>query len=359
MLARTRPRNEVKDRYFFIDYLRLHRFGRQNQIWKKNRNMLVREHEYSNSHEIRSRKGYQSYIQRVVKSILDWTYPDWEVFKPRNKFGYEIGRKNDSYRGMLDLSLQEDKVKYLIQRNLMNNDYEGIVEEYKNLINDIPNITLKNREAGLIISLDQERSLGYQTVKNVQKIKEIHDRMANLVDEQFYIKMLAQGLEKAQKLEAGTLVTVMDRPNEIGTIVEVKTEDGYRGTAYTYMVNITSLGIRNYCVGDITIVRGDGIIPVMPLPGRSIVVQRVIDYANDNFGTSVGVNSEAIFSLSRAAIVRELLAENNMELASELRRVEATSDILNEISVGHEVDDEEEEEYTEDEFGIDTEENYN
>ena len=179
-MTNTLP-SDLKDRYFFIDYLRLHRFGKENGIWKKNRNMLVKEHEYNSDRSIVARKGYKSYIQRCMKSILDWMFEGFVVSKPRNRFAYEVGRRNQRH-SVLDVTDKEDKIKYVIQRHLMDKSYEELMAAYALAVQTSPMISFRNQQAGLRVTLDEQRSLGYRNIKTLELIKGYQDQMLEAFD---------------------------------------------------------------------------------------------------------------------------------------------------------------------------------
>lgn len=343
--------NEIKDRYFFIDYLRLHRFGKQAGIWKKNRNMLVKEHEYHSDHNIRARKGYQSYVQRCMKSIIDWYYPDFDIVKPRGVFGYEVGRKNDYQRSLLNIAGEEasseDKIKMIIQRNLVNKDYQELISEYLEVINDSPGVALKNRDGGLKLSLNIERSEGYRVVQRLPLIRSIQNKLIEEASNTDLLlkKMIVKGLDFVKKIPKGTSVEIIinESPSRLmATVLSADYHRSHRGTSIIYKVKRDDNNREERIPrADLKIIDGTS-IAVQEEDSFSPIIRRVLNYANQNFTNTSGVNSEVIFNLSKSIIIRELLAENEMDLATELRRFSPSSVILSEINVVHEVIDEDE-----------------
>lgn len=363
MRTGARPRSEpfpkeLRDKYYFLDYLRLHRFGKQKGIWKKNRNMLVKEHEYSDDSTIRARKGYKSYIQRCMKSILDSMYQDFTIIKPRNRFSYEIGKRTTGQHDIINVSQEnEEKIKFIIQRYLMNGEYEDLVTRYRNLVSECPMLSFKNQEAGIIIMLDNDRSFGYQAVKALEGIRICQDAMITAANDKDAIlkDLINSGLEKCRTLLPGTRIQLLGNDGtpqqtfgrvdrfRVGTnstrgsdnTVEITWDDGERDQMY---------------INQVVVIRDPSAIQA-PVPGaapasRTPLMDRVLEYARNNFNNSSGINSDAIFRLARAAVIRELVNENNMHAATELRRLEPNSEILNSIGATHEAapdyDDEDE-----------------
>lgn len=339
---------ELKDRYYFIDYLRLHRFGKQAGIWKKNRNMLVKEHEYNSDANITARKGYKSYIQRCMKSILDTMYSDFLVMKPRNRFAYEIGKRASSrHQDPIKLSGDsEDKIRFIIQRYLQSGEYSALVTEYRDAVSASRFLSFKNNECGIIITLDHARSFGYLAIRDLERVREAQTKMIEAAEDKdlLLVNMLKTGIEKARLLADGTNVQLLDdygRPvARYGTVVSSNIRNhGNNGTEITYRIARTdSSGEQNYY--------SNQFIPMRePLPeaGNEVVttgavgtlLERIIEYANANFAETSGVNSESIFRLSRAAIVREFTNNNDLHSATEARRIEPDSETLGRIISDH------------------------
>jgi len=345
---------DLRDRYYFIDYLRLHRYGKDNEIWKKNRNMLVREHEYSASSETRARKGYKSYIQRCMKSILDTLYPDFTIIKPRNVFGYEIGQKNDSNKDLLDMGLAEDKIKLVLARYISAEDNADAVVAYRDAVLGAGRVSFKNKEAGLAIKLDDERSLGYQAVKELIQIRETQNALLEIGgDVNGLLKSLViEGIEKAYKAPNGTRVQRLEngRPsNTFGTIESVRDSSSYRGKYYSYNIqwdNQQGQGTTAVYSDQVKIVYGEATeaAEVSRVESVSPLLDRIINYANENFGGTAGVDRGTIFSLARGAVVREILNDGDVHTAGIVRQMEPLASTLEridvELSPGQPMDDE-------------------
>lgn len=327
--------NDIKDKYFFIDYLRLHSFGKQNKIWSKNRNMLVKADEYGPE---KSRKGYKSYIQRCTKSILDWLFPGFMILKPRNVFGYEIGKRN--YRDPESFNFQdkESVISYIVSRNMIDNSFQNIVGEYKTCVDVDPNIQFKNNYSGLKITFDPYRSMAYPTIKNLIKVKEAQEAMVNIAqDKAFLIKeILCAGLKKAIILEPG--IRVMYRGEEY--IVkshesqEYSRSNGVSGTAQYYNLERVRDGAKQEYVEkrSLKVVSMD--VPQIQNPVDAFV-DRVILYANENLVNSQGVDKGTIFNLARSALIRSELANGTIdpELAVTIRHYYPDSRTLDRIEL--------------------------
>lgn len=345
--------SDLKDRYFFIDYLRLHRFGKQNGIWKKNRNMLVKEHEYNRDSSIIARKGYKSYIQRCMKSILDWMFEGFAISKPRNRFAYEIGRRHNRV-SILDTSQAEDKVKYIIQRHLVDGSNQELVSAYAAAVQSSPMITFRNQQSGLRIDLDTERSLAYGNIKILQEIRGHQEKMIEVFDSgEVYKKLIIEGLIKTVKIPVGTVIQEIG-DQRIGTITDCTLSTAGRGTEIKYRVDFTD-GDSGYRMREhftvmspaqIQITEGEDAIEVQPQVTIIPNLDRVIAYAETNFADATGINADAIFRLCRSAVVRELTSEGNAVAAVNLRGLEPTSQILSQLSGTHDI--ESEEDYDED-----------
>lgn len=339
--------NELKDRYFHIDYLRLHRYGKSNEIWKKNRNMLVKEHEYSDDPSVVSRKGYQSYIQRCLKSILEDMYPDFEKVKPRRVFGYELGEKNDQNKDLLDLRLAEDRIKLLISRYLQTGDNSEAILRYRDAVLTASRVSFKNKEAGLKIVLDDQRSFGYQAVKELKEIREKQDVLLEIADDTDSImkSMMVQGIARTWKMPVGTRVQRVGRngpENIFGTIARLENQVSYGSPCFCYEVqwdNMTGQRTVRVNLENLIPVFGDQeSVPEVEENSVSPLLDRIIDHANVNFGGrgSQGLDRNVIFNLARGAIVREILSDGDVHTAGIVRQIEATPETLARIDFRNE-----------------------
>jgi hypothetical protein len=338
---------ELKDRYYFIDYLRLHRFGKQAGIWKKNRNMLVKEHEYNEDANITARKGYKSYIQRCMKSILDTMYSDFTVIKPRNRFAYEIGKRaNNRYQDLIESPEDsEEKIKFIIQRYLLSGEYSDLIIPYRDAVAESRFLSFKNNESGIVITLDPIRSFGYLAIRDLEKVREIQTKIIEVASDKdkLLVSMLKTGLEKARLLPDNSNVRMLDdygRPTERYGIIKSSNiiSGGYNGTELTYLIAFDTGREQSSFPNQFIPVRGEiptGEEATSLMSPTGTLLERIIEYANTNFRETAGVNSESIFRLSRAAIVREFTNNNDLHSATEVRRIEPTSEILSRISSDH------------------------
>lgn len=333
--------SELKDKYFYIDYLRLHRYGKSNRIWVKNRTMLSREDQYNENPTVVTRKGYKSYVQRCLKSILDSMYPGFDIIKPRDLFGYEIGSKNDENKDLLDFSQSEDKIKLILGNFLQNGDNSEAVLNYRDAVIGSNRISFKNKESGLRMTLDENRSYGYQAVQEIVSIRDTQDRLLSLAQDPKMIlnSLLVQGLNKAREGKAGERVQEIssgEATGRTGTIHSASrsTRNGHDSLVYEIEWDTNAgQGNSNVRSENMSFLFGaDQIAP--PDLGHSQFLERIINYANENFATSGGVGTETIFNLSRGAIVRELIDNGDVESARIAGQIEALTPTLERITVG-------------------------
>jgi len=320
---------ELRDKFYFIDYLRLHKFGKDQGIWSKNRNMLVKEDEYSNDFSIVARKGYKSYIQRCMHSILTHLFPNFDIIKPRSFFGYEIGKKYDREDNCLDLQNDEDKIKYILSRYLTSGTFEDIVSRYKRIIDQNPNLKYKNRDAGIKISLDPDRSMAYQVVKDLVKIKELQTEMIQIVEnKEALIKEITKAfLHNARILPKGTKVKVASTNRE-GTIEAASVQRVDTQPRY-YLVRMSNGNEESYHREQLVVLEGNE--QARPIDPIRDAIAMIIEYANQNFRETMGVNKSTIFNLSRSAILRNPQNGLSSYILAEIRGYQPDAEILDQI----------------------------
>lgn len=338
---------ELRDRYFFIDYLRLHRFGKRNGIWKKNRNMLVKDHEYSDDAPTKARKGYESYIQRCLKSILDNMYSDFPVIKPRRAFSYEIGSRENRLSSILNITNEnssEEKIKFIIERYLNNGEYADIVLPYRDIVQNSSLLSFKNNETGIKITLDKQRSLGYEAIKDLVRVRSLQDQMIAIVNnkDKMLIALLAEGMDKARSLPKGTRVMILNEngtPSQVyGNILTHNVTMRQTGSDTRIEIAMETEGRRNETQypNRIRIIRGNE--EDTPITDNALnsggLTERVLQYCLENLSDSRNLDANIIFTLAKSAIIRELGREGDMESATILRRLDpdqSTLDRINEI----------------------------
>lgn len=341
-------KQEIKDRYYFIDYLRLHEFGKGEGIWTKNRNMLVKEHEHTPNLNLRARKGYKSYIQRCVKSILEWLFPEFTIIKPRNVFGYEIGKKNDNRQGneVLQFDDAEDRIKMIVQRNLANRSFNDDIQSYARAVNDTQNVSFKNRYSGLKITLDEKKSKGYPVIKSLLPIRKEQEKLIEKADfDTLFKKTFIDGLRNTMLLKKGQKVRIaangrFDNTSALGTIEDVKLLQGNNGESLELRYEVQTvnglLTLHSRQLKPITQEEAEELGDT----SASIIseyVERIIRYANENFRNASGVSTSSVFNLSREAIAREIVNSGDVSTAAEVRRINPDSQMLNRISISQDI----------------------
>ena len=55
----------IKRAFYFLDYLRMHSYGRKEKVFKKNRYMMDPDTAHC------AKKGYRAYIQRMFRDLVD------------------------------------------------------------------------------------------------------------------------------------------------------------------------------------------------------------------------------------------------------------------------------------------------
>ena len=79
-------KDKARDYYFFLDYLRLHAAARRAGVLStRDRKML------DTSKATDTRNGYEAITCRLLRSCLNFYFPQRIIVKPRLVFGYRVG----------------------------------------------------------------------------------------------------------------------------------------------------------------------------------------------------------------------------------------------------------------------------
>jgi len=204
---------------YYIDYLRLHRYGKQNKVFRKNRSMLNDEYSKDN------KKGYKAYIQRIFRDILLYEIGDVidansDVQKPRNFFGYHIGPKNIEETVILHLDRKMHRFAQIIRMNAYMGTDADLIGEYRDKILE-GNIESHYSGICLRLSLKYEKKFGaWHKLKQIKQIIEIRRALLNRYennDDLFIKQMIQKTIQKVAIIPDGTLVKIGE--NEFARIL--------------------------------------------------------------------------------------------------------------------------------------------
>jgi hypothetical protein len=239
---------KIKRAFFYLDYLRLHNFGRKNKIFNKNRYML----NHLNSND--SKKGYKAYIQRVFRDLIgDSAYRAFGkgimlIKKPRDVFGYNVddtkvyesyGGPDQRYVPIFDGDPLE-KARYAYKKTLLSGTF---AEEFREMANIINNTSTLQQASGLAfkIRLDNKKSKGWETLKSVERIFEIMKDTGEKLEPETLIKStIVELLSNVRKPVVGMQFYKMGtggaQTNIVYTIDRVEPRHGNSGRVKYYEV---------------------------------------------------------------------------------------------------------------------------
>ena len=205
---------DLKDKYFYLDFFRLYKYAIKNKLLSRLKMAINKETKDD------KKKGYEVYILKVFRPIILHLFNFLPVFKPRNCFGYEIGKRNDERRGQLKWNDTEDKLKFALREYQFFQEEDEIFRKLSSLIGgkfnfDIPEafhlirreiIKRKTRGVGLVIHLDKQFSFAWDTVKRLIEVsklyKEVLVKMNN--PEGFIKRHIVRGLKNSFNLMNAT-----------------------------------------------------------------------------------------------------------------------------------------------------------
>jgi len=303
-----------RDKYFYIDYIRLHKYGIEKKIWKRNKNMIQSSAEYDPS--TKSRQGYQSYIQRALKPIIEYIYPDFLVFKPRSTFGYEIGEKNSLKFNTLKTT--EEKISFIISRYFLYHLYANEVNEYCGKIKNSKIIDSKNNYRGLIVNLNRDKPDGFLAVKELEEIREKQEEILKLFDnpDKLIQDMAGYFLNKARKPTSEDIFFVMEETTNSGYFGLFKDEEqNSQNDLFYYLYLINSAGDITENIKRISI----GFIDYNKRYNKEIIdnkkaerIKEIIKYCKDNF-KDARLDIDSKIKLAKSALIKSMEDKDKIE----------------------------------------------
>lgn len=231
--------SDLKQIYFTLDYLRLHKLGRKLKLFNKNRQMI------DSSAPDDPKKGYKAYIHRMYHTFLKKDFNYVTVVKPRNEFGYNFGPtenqlNNSEFTRLNILKNPENALLYAFRRYFLYKDHEDLVQSY--IQSYAENKYVKPRTKGMFytVRLNPLKSGGFDAMKELYKVRDAHLKILdNYSDSKAYEecmqKSIASILNKIRKVKRGQTVLTHQRngsfdPNISGvidTVLERRNPEGF------------------------------------------------------------------------------------------------------------------------------------
>jgi hypothetical protein len=170
-----------RDKYFFLEYLRAHKFAKDHSYIKRDKRMLDKETADD------PRVGYKAICQRLMREILVKMFPLYTIAKPRNNFGFRLRMFNQytlKNEGLINLE-PENPTRFLYRIinhhiNVVDNKFTELREQILMLSTNLEYTALCFYDfLGLIhINLHEGKCDMWQCLKVIKNIKNFVDETA-------------------------------------------------------------------------------------------------------------------------------------------------------------------------------------
>lgn len=299
--------SNVKQIYFTLDYLRLHRLGRKLKLFNKNRQMI----DPTSAEDVK--KGYKAYIHRMYHTFLKKDFNYITVVKPRNEFGYNFGPTDNQLNSHEYLHFNifkkpENLLLYAYRRYFLYKENEDLVQNYVRTFAD--NKYVKPRTKGMFytVRLDPVKSGGYEAMRELYKTRDAHLKIIEkfndeTIFEECMQKSIAAILNKIRKVKVNQTVLTVYRNGaydttssaQIQDVIEKRNVDGF--TEYVdIIVNGRSYSLRN----TLPVFTNQSRDIVDQIEQNKILKQEFYNYVSRRLETSENLTVTQVFDLSKA-----------------------------------------------------------
>ena len=242
----------------YMEYLRIHSYGRRNRYFKRNRNMLNPDDKNN------SRSGWQSYIQRAFRDIIQRKLTFIEkIKKNRDSASYMChAAKLKNTENVFESDTA--KYAYLIYRNKQYSEYSRLKEEaglteadcFYGDIDSRGDILFRIDVKNFNNELDTERNLrmryaspewkhhfpkisAWDALKVADKIeKQVKKELNNFSFDKMFKRTLIHNLENNFKLKPGVFVYKVREPSDVYAVVSSE----HRGNRNAVLLKRLSTG---------------------------------------------------------------------------------------------------------------------
>jgi hypothetical protein len=299
--------SNVKQIYFTLDYLRLHRLGRKLKLFNKNRQML----DPTSAEDVK--KGYKAYIHRMYHTFLKHDFNYVTVVKPRNEFGYNFGPTDNQLNSHEYLHFNifkkpENLLLYAYRRYFLYKENEDLIQNYTSSFVD--NKYVKPRTKGMFytVRLDPVKSGGYEAMRELYKTRDAQLKIIEKFNdekifEESMQKSIAAILNKIRKVKVGQTVLTVYRNGaydatssaEIQSIYEKQNGEGFI-EYIDLVVNGRSFSLKN----TLPIFTNQSQDIANQIEQNKILKQDFYSYVLKRLETSENFTVTQVFNLSKA-----------------------------------------------------------
>jgi hypothetical protein len=299
--------SNVKQIYFTLDYLRLHRLGRKLKLFNKNRQML----DPTSAEDVK--KGYKAYIHRMYHTFLKHDFNYVTVVKPRNEFGYNFGPTDNQLNSHEYLHFNifkkpENLLLYAYRRYFFYKENEDLIQNYTSSFVD--NKYVKPRTKGMFytVRLDPVKSGGYEAMRELYKTRDAQLKIIEKFNdekifEESMQKSIAAILNKIRKVKVGQTVLTVYRNGaydatssaEIQSIYEKQNGEGFI-EYIDLVVNGRSFSLKN----TLPIFTNQSQDIANQIEQNKILKQDFYSYVLKRLETSENFTVTQVFNLSKA-----------------------------------------------------------
>lgn len=223
----TRPpdtlNQRVKQAYYYLDYLRLHRLGRKLKFFPKNRMMM--DPEVADD----PKKGYKAYIHRMYQTFIKHDFNYISNMKPRNDFGYNFGPKDDAierssistHRAIDMFKDSEGMLLYLFRRHLMYKENTPLINAYLATYTGAKYVRPRAMSMFFNVRFGDHKPGAYDALKEMYKVRDAHLAIINTFNAEEHIKAsVASVLGQIVKVNARQKAFLIGSQGEINAARE-------------------------------------------------------------------------------------------------------------------------------------------
>lgn len=297
--------DRLKQAYYYLDYLRLHRLGRKLKLFPKNRQMM------DPTCADDPKKGYKSYIHRMYQTFIQHDFKYLTDVKPRNTFGYYFGINDNKidqygsheYKYINMFSSPENMLAYLFRRNMLYKENSQLINAYLNAYQGNKYVRPRTMSMFYTVTFGEIKPGAYDALKEMYKIRDAHFKILESFNAEESIKnsicSVLSGIQKVSNRQKFYVYNGHGMPDTTRehTVSSVNVQTASNG--FVTGVEITSNVGRNRYRREQIIPILDGISVLEEIKFSKETVDEFIQYLLGQVRTAQNLDLYQIYTFSR------------------------------------------------------------
>lgn len=300
----------IKQAYYYLDYLRLHRLGRKLKMFPKNRQMM----DPTEAND--PKKGYKAYIHRMYQTFIKHDFEYLSNVKPRNEFGYNFGVQDrqleqsngGAYKCINLFASPENMLLYLFRRHMLYKENNPLINEYLQVFNTASYVKARTMNMFYLVRFGDKNPGAYAALREMYQVRDKHFAILETYNVEEHIKNNIHALlTSISKVNRSQKFYRIEREGVVNTAREEIIDGVQVSTDTNGYVTAVQISNRNR-----SSFNRSNIVPINDGSNNNILeevkfaketTEAFLAYLMNQISTAQGLNLNQIYTLSRSFYV--------------------------------------------------------